>query len=47
MLKNLIIEYKITLQPEIGEFLPDWIATKEKRREWNGIQKQIRLMSYC
>ncbi|WP_243156370.1 GNAT family N-acetyltransferase [Clostridium sp. C8-1-8] len=26
--------YNITLQPEIREFLPDWIATKEKRREW-------------
>ncbi|WP_326514475.1 GNAT family N-acetyltransferase [Clostridium intestinale] len=26
--------YNITLQPEIAEFLPDWIATKETRREW-------------
>lgn len=26
--------YNITLQPEIEEFLPDWIATKETRREW-------------
>ena len=26
--------YALTLQPEIMEFLPDWIATKETRREW-------------
>jgi len=26
--------YNITLQPEIAEFLPDWVATKETRREW-------------
>ncbi|WP_051623484.1 GNAT family N-acetyltransferase [Clostridium hydrogeniformans] len=26
--------YNITLQSEIKEFLPDWIAPKEKRREW-------------
>lgn len=26
--------YNITLQPEIAKFLPDWIATKERRKEW-------------
>ena len=26
--------YALTLQPEITDFLPDWIATKEKRKEW-------------
>lgn len=26
--------YNITLQPEIAEYLPDWIAGKEQRREW-------------
>ncbi|MBU3154347.1 GNAT family N-acetyltransferase [Clostridium estertheticum] len=26
--------YDLTLQHEITDFLPDWIATKEKRREW-------------
>lgn len=26
--------YNITLQPEIAEFLPDWIASKEQRKEW-------------
>lgn len=34
LLEDLDEIYNITLQPEIGEFLPDWIATKEKRREW-------------
>jgi len=33
-LEDLDAIYNITLQPEIAEFLPDWIATKEKRREW-------------
>jgi ribosomal-protein-alanine N-acetyltransferase len=33
-LEDLDAIYNITLQPEIEEFLPDWIATKEKRREW-------------
>lgn len=33
-LEDLDAIYNITLQPEIREFLPDWIATKEKRREW-------------
>lgn len=32
-LEDLDAIYNITLQPEIREFLPDWIATKEKRRE--------------
>ncbi|SHJ09706.1 Protein N-acetyltransferase, RimJ/RimL family [Clostridium cavendishii DSM 21758] len=26
--------YNITLQPKVKEFLPDWISTKEQRREW-------------
>ena len=26
--------YKLTLQPEITDFLPDWKATKEQRRCW-------------
>ena len=26
--------YNLTLQPEITDFLPDWIATKEQRRDW-------------
>lgn len=34
LLEDLDAIYNITLQPEIAEFLPDWIATKEKRREW-------------
>lgn len=34
LLEDLDPIYKITLQPEIAEFLPDWIATKEQRREW-------------
>ena len=33
-LEDLDAIYNITLQPEIREFLPDWIATKEQRREW-------------
>lgn len=33
-LEDLDAIYTITLQPEIIEFLPDWKATKEKRREW-------------
>nr|WP_308743428.1 hypothetical protein [uncultured Anaerocolumna sp.] len=33
-LEDLDAIYNITLQPEIKEFLPDWIATKEKRKEW-------------
>ncbi|MFC3925799.1 GNAT family N-acetyltransferase [Clostridium punense] len=33
-IEDLDAIYNITLQPEIAEFLPDWIATKEKRREW-------------
>ncbi len=33
-LEDLDEIYDLTLQPEITEFLPDWIATKEKRREW-------------
>lgn len=34
LLEDLDAIYNITLQPEIAEFLPDWISTKEKRREW-------------
>ena len=34
LLEDLDAIYNITLQSEIAEFLPDWIATKEKRREW-------------
>ena len=26
--------YLLTLEKEIRRFQPDWIATKEKRREW-------------
>ncbi|MCB2296171.1 GNAT family N-acetyltransferase [Clostridium tagluense] len=26
--------YNLTLQPEITDFLPDWKATKEQRRDW-------------
>ncbi|MHB8130692.1 MAG: GNAT family N-acetyltransferase [Mobilitalea sp.] len=33
-LEDLYARYAITLQPEITEFLPDWIATKEKQRKW-------------
>ena len=33
-LEDLDAIYMLTLQKEITEFLPDWIATKEKRREW-------------
>lgn len=33
-LEDLDAIYNLTLQPEITIFLPDWIATKEKRREW-------------
>ncbi|WP_243277914.1 GNAT family N-acetyltransferase [Clostridium yunnanense] len=33
-MEDLDAIYNITLQPEIEEFLPDWIATKEQRREW-------------
>jgi ribosomal-protein-alanine N-acetyltransferase len=31
---NLDALYNLTLQPEITDFLPDWIATKEQRRYW-------------
>lgn len=34
LLEDLDAIYNITLQSEIAEFLPDWTATKEKRREW-------------
>ena len=33
-LEDLDAKYALTLQPEITEYLPDWIATKEKQREW-------------
>jgi [ribosomal protein S5]-alanine N-acetyltransferase len=33
-LEDLDEIYSLTLQHEITDFLPDWIATKEKRREW-------------
>jgi RimJ/RimL family protein N-acetyltransferase len=33
-LEDLDAIYNLTLQPEITDFLPDWIAPKEKRREW-------------
>lgn len=33
-LEDLDEIYELTLQHEITDFLPDWIATKEKRREW-------------
>jgi [ribosomal protein S5]-alanine N-acetyltransferase len=33
-LEDLDAIYTLTLQPEITNFLPDWIATKEQRREW-------------
>lgn len=33
-LEDLDAIYMLTLQKEITEFFPDWIATKEKRREW-------------
>lgn len=33
-MEDLDAIYNITLQPEVKEFLPDWVATKEKRREW-------------
>ncbi len=33
-LENLDELYALTLQPEITDFLPDWIATKEQRKEW-------------
>ena len=31
---NLDALYKLTLQPEIIDFLPDWKATKEQRKYW-------------
>lgn len=33
-LEDLEELYALTLQPEITDFLPDWIATKEQRKEW-------------
>lgn len=33
-LEDLDELYDLTLQPEITDFLPDWKATKEQRREW-------------
>lgn len=33
-IEDLDAIYNLTLQPEITEFLPDWIATREIRREW-------------
>lgn len=33
-LEDLDELYNLTLQKEITDFLPDWIATKEQRREW-------------
>lgn len=33
-LEDLDEIYALTLQHEITDFLPDWIATKDKRREW-------------
>jgi Acetyltransferases, including N-acetylases of ribosomal proteins len=33
-IEDLDAIYNITLQPEVKEFLPDWVAAKEKRREW-------------
>jgi len=34
LLEDLDAIYALTLQPEITDFLPDWIAIKEQRREW-------------
>lgn len=39
VLREYIVEdldpiYNITLQPEIAEFLPDWVSTREQRKEW-------------
>lgn len=33
-LEDLDELYNLTLQPEITDFLPDWKATKEQRKEW-------------
>lgn len=33
-LEDLDELYALTLQREITEYLPDWIASKEQRREW-------------
>ncbi|MBU5438389.1 GNAT family N-acetyltransferase [Tissierella sp. MSJ-40] len=33
-LEDLDELYALTLQPEITDFLPDWKATKEQRKEW-------------
>lgn len=33
-LEDLDAIYNLTLQDKIREFLPDWISTKEQRREW-------------
>jgi len=33
-LADLDAIYNLTLQPEIQEFLSDWIASKEQRKEW-------------
>lgn len=33
-LEHLDAIYNMTLEPEIQTFLPDWISTKEERREW-------------
>lgn len=33
-LEDLDELYDLTLQPEITDYLPDWKATKEQRKEW-------------
>lgn len=33
-LEDLDELYNLTLQKEITDFLPDWIASKEQRRRW-------------
>lgn len=33
-LEDLDEIYDLTLQPEITDYLPDWKATKEQRKEW-------------
>ena len=33
-LEDLDELYNLTLQPEITDYLPDWKATKEQRKEW-------------
>lgn len=33
-LEDLDELYALTLQPEITDFLPDWIAKKEQRKKW-------------